>query len=319
MPYTFTIGNRRHENKTFEETQQILRDFSRIARNQCDAEADGLRDYLRGRIEYPVVSTIVSLFSSESPPEALEFASLYSRLAQANTNTNNGNLTQALQDFEFVTKGTARIHQQLLRCTDAAISSGDRIVVVLELVVAASAVTVGVVVALPATAGGLAWGAGAAALATGGYGATQSLARQTSEVVYNLRDRIDWTGIATEAVINTILTYFGGRLTTNIANRLALSSTILALEQAEIRAVTSAGERFLSHEVIRTAVANVIVNRGGAVVQTILRNTIDFFRAATAAQRPTWDTVLNQLADNFSASQIFLDLVAGEINRRNPT
>ena len=87
MPYTFTIGPRRYENKTFEETQQILRDFSHIARNQCEAEADGLRYYLQGRIEYPVVSTIVELFSTERPPEALEFAPLYRRLTAANTHT----------------------------------------------------------------------------------------------------------------------------------------------------------------------------------------------------------------------------------------
>lgn len=319
MPYTFTIGNRRYENKTFEETQQILRDFSHIARNQCDAEAEGLRYYLQGRIEYPVVSTIVELFSSESPPHASEFAPLYNRLAQANAHTNSGNLALALQDYEFVTKGTARIHQQLARCRDASVATGDRIVVVLEFVAAASAVTVGVIAGMPAAAGGLALEGVSAAALTAGYGAVQTTARQASEVQYHLRDRIDWAGIATDTIINTILNYFGGRLASNIANRLALSPAILALEQAEQRAVTSAGQRFISNEMVRNAVASVLVNRSAAVVQTILRNTIDYFRASTAAQRPTWESVLNQLADNFSVSQVFFDLVTSEINRRYPS
>lgn len=319
MPYTFTIGNRRYENKTFEETQQILRDFSHIARNQCEAEAEDLRYYLQGRVEYPFASSVVSLFSSESPPEAMEFVPLFNRLSQAIANTNQGNLTLALQDYEFVTKGTARIHQQLLRCTNASVSTGNRIVTVLEFVAAASAVTVGVIAGLPTAAGGLALEGVSAATLTAGYGAAQATARQASEVHCNLRDRIDWVGIGNDAIINIILNYFGGRLASNIAAGMALSPAILAFEQAEQRAVTSAGQRFLSNEMVRNAVASVLVNRSAGVVQTILRNTIDFFRASTAAQRPTWESVLNQITDNFTISQVFFDLVTAEINRRYPS
>lgn len=319
MPYTFTIGNTRHENKTADETQHILRNFSHIVDIEIQNEIQSLLEYLRLQVEYPVVSAVVSIFTTARPPQAIEFAPITARFRQATTNTSNGNFTLALQDFEFVTNELERIHERLALCRDGSITGAERAITVLEFVVAGSAVTVGIVAGLPAAAGGLALEGVAAASVTAGYGAVTSTARQASEVSYNIRDRIDWTGIAIDTISSTILNYFGGRLAAKIASRLALSPAILALEEAERRAVTSTTERILSNEVIRNAVAAVLVNRGAGVVQLIIRNTIDFYRAPSAAARPTWDTVLNQLADNFSASQIFFDLVSAEISRRNPS
>ena len=266
----------------------------------------------------PVVSTVVELFSSVSPPAAAEFVPLYQRLAQASTNTESGELTLALHDYEYITRETQRIHQQLVRCYDDSVAISERTIVVLEFVAAASAVTVGIIAGMPAAAGGLALeGASAAALTTG-YGAVQSTARQASEVHFDLRERIDWAGLTVDAFINFFLNALGGQLSSGIASRIASSARLIALEQSIQRVAPVAGERILTNEYVRNAVASIIANRSLGIVQIILRNSFNSFRSSSAAQRPTWGTVLNQIADNFSMDQIFFDLVTAEVSRRYP-
>ncbi len=262
-------------------------------RGQVHALVEGGREghrYMRAlREDQYVVGFVSDVLGGASLPGMEIWQDPLSALALADGALAEGDVAAGVRQLQRAAAGWRAAQDRVTEYTEGTISGAGRAEVVLEVTavvggVAASLVTGGAVSGL---------------LLGTAYAATQTVARQGSELSLGMRDRIDWAGVTFDALFSLVTSRMGGRLGEGILKRL--------LARPE---VASLGRR-----VVAESVSELLSGQAIASLHMAARTVFDNLRGAGAPV--TVGQFLEQLGAHLTdPKSMFTDLLLGHVQRR---
>jgi len=279
----------RHVGASREDALAALRRF----RGQVGALVEGGREghrYMRAlREDQYVVGFVSDVLGGVSLPGMEVWQDPLSALALADVALAEGDVAAGVRQLQRAAAGWRAAQDRVAEYTEGTISGAGRAEVVLE---------------VTAVAGGV-----AASLVTGGavsgllvgtaYAATQTVARQGSELSLGMRDRIDWAGVTFDALFSLVTSRMGGKLGEGILKRL--------LARPE---VASLGRRLVAE-----SVSELLSGQAIASLHMAARTVFDNLRGAGAPV--TVGQFLEQLGAHLTDPRsMFTDLLLGHVQRK---
>lgn len=279
----------RHVTASREDALAALRRF----RGQVGALVEGGREghrYMRAlREDQYVVGFVSDVLGGVALPGMEIWQDPLAALALADAALAEGDVAAGARHLQRAGAGWRAAQDRVAEYTEGTISGAGRAEVVLE---------------VTAVAGGV-----AASLVTGGavsglllgtaYAATQTVARQGSELSLGMRDRIDWAGVTFDALFSLVTSKMGGKLGEGILKRL--------LARPE---VASLGRRLVAE-----SVSELLSGQAIASLHMAARAVFDNLRGAGAPV--TVGQFLEQLGAHLTdPKSMFTDLLLGHVQRK---
>ncbi len=279
----------RHRTRIREEALEALRGFRRQVLGLVEGGREGHRYMVRLREEQYVVGFVSDVLGRVSLPGMEIWQAPLSALALADAALAEGDVTAGARLLKTAAAGWREAQDQVAAYTEGTVTGAGRAEVVLEVTavvggVAASLVTGGAVSGL---------------LVGTAYAATQTAARQASELSLGLRDRIDWAGVTFDALFSLVTSKLGGKLGEGILKRLLARPEVASLGR---RALTEAVSELLSGQAI-------------ASLHMAARTVFDNLRGAGAPV--TVEQFIDQLGAHLTdPKSMFFDLLLGHVQRK---
>jgi hypothetical protein len=279
----------RHAGASREDALAALRRF----RGQVGALVEGGREghrYMRAlREDQYVVGFVSDVLGGVVLPGMEIWQDPLSALALADAALAEGDVAAGVRQLQRAAAGWRTAQDRVAEYTEGTISGAGRAEVVLEVTAVAGGV-----------AASLATGGAASGLLVGtAYAATQTVARQGSELSLGMRDRIDWAGVTFDALFSLVTSKMGGKLGEGILKRL--------LARPE---VASLGRR-----VVAESVSELLSGQAIASLHMAARTVFDNLRGAGAPV--TVGQFLEQLGAHLTDPRsMFTDLLLGHVQRK---
>jgi hypothetical protein len=279
----------RHRTRIREEALEALRGFRRQVLGLVEGGREGHRYMVRLREEQYVVGFVSDVLGWVSLPGMEIWQAPLSALALADAALAEGDVTAGARLLKQAAAEWRKAQDQVAAYTEGTITGAGRAEVVLEVTavvggVAASLVTGGAVSGL---------------LVGTAYAATQTVARQASELSLGLRDRIDWAGVTFDALFSLVTSKLGGKLGEGILKRLLVRPEVASLGR---RVVTESVSELLSGQAI-------------ASLHMAARTVFDNLRGAGAPV--TVGQFIDQLGAHLTdPKSMFYDLLLGHVQRK---
>ncbi|MET0399279.1 MAG: DNA/RNA non-specific endonuclease, partial [Longimicrobiaceae bacterium] len=279
----------RHQGASREDALAALRRF----RGQVGALVEGGREghrYMRAlREDQYVVGFVSDVLGGVALPGMEIWQEPLTDLAMADAALAEGDVAAGVRLLQRAAAGWRAAQDRVAGYTEGTISGAGRAEVVLEVTavvggVAASLVTGGAVSGL---------------LVGTAYAATQTVARQGSELSLGMRDRIDWAGVTFDALFSLVTSKMGGKLGEGILKRL--------LARPE---VASLGRR-----VVAESVSELLSGQAISSLHMAARTVFDNLRGAGAPV--TVGQFVEQLGAHLTdPKSMFTDLLLGHVQRK---
>ncbi len=292
--YDLTLGipgrePERRRGLSREDALGALRHF----RGQVHALVEGGREghrYMRAlREDQYVVGFVSDVLGGVSLPEMGIWQEPLTDLALSDAALAEGDVEAGVRLLQRAAAGWRAAQDRVAAYTEGTVTGAGRAEVVLEVTavvggVAASLVTGGAVSGL---------------LLGTAYTATQTVARQGSELALGLRDRIDWAGVTFDALFSLVTSRMGGKLGEGILKRLLVRPEVASLGR---RALTEAVSELLSGQVTSS-------------LHMAARTVFDNLRGAGAPV--TVGQFIDQLGAHLTdPKSMFFDLLLGHVQRK---
>ncbi|GIK33182.1 MAG: hypothetical protein BroJett009_21740 [Armatimonadota bacterium] len=270
-----------------------LRNSYRFLRGQIEAGAESHDDYRRMRDHHWFTGGVSDLLSGARMPslDIWLVPAYWIRIAHSALVARN--VPQSFRALAQAQHHLRQCQRRIYEYREGTISGAERAVYGLEIVRDVSAITVGVIATVVT--------GGATATVIGvGYAGVQQVAQQGTEVSLGLRDRIDWAGIAFDALIGLIIGRFMGRLGNRFAARFLQNPAVAHWGRVAV---------------VRGFQYIVIQGRGQAIFQRIARNIYDHARGSREAMTvgQMIDAIIRDLSD---PRNYFYDLLSGHLGTR---
>ncbi len=279
----------RHRTRSREEALEALRGFRRQVLGLVEGGREGHRYMVRLREEQYVVGFVSDVLGGVSLPGMEIWQAPLTALALADAALAGGDVAAGARLLKQAAAGWREAQDRVAAYTEGTITGAGRAEVVLEVTavvggVAASLVTGGAVSGL---------------LVGTAYAATQTVARQATELSLGLRDRIDWAGVTFDALFSLVTSKLGGKLGEGILKRL--------LARPE---VASLGRR-----VVAESVSELLSGQAIASLHMAARTVFDNLRGAGAPV--TVGQFIDQLGAHLTDPRsMFYDLLLGHVQRK---
>lgn len=270
-----------------------LRNSYRFLRGQIEAGAESHDDYRRMRDHHWFTGGVSDLLSGARMPSLDIWLTPAYWIRQAHAALIARNVPAAFRTLAQAQHHLRQCQRRIYEYREGTISGAERAVYGLEIVRDVSAITVGVIATVVT--------GGATATVIGvGYAGVQQVAQQGTEVSLGLRDRIDWAGIAFDALIGLIIGRFMGRLGNRFAARFLQNPAVAHWGRVAV---------------VRAFQYIVIQGRGQAIFQRIARNIYDHARGSREAM--TVDQLIDAIVRDLSDPRnYFYDLLSGHLGTR---
>jgi hypothetical protein len=269
---------------------EALRGFRRQVLALVEGGREGHRYMTRVREDQYVVGFVSDVLGGfRSLPGMEIWQAPLADLALADAALAEGDVAATARLLKRAAAGWRAAQDQVAEYTEGTISGAGRAEVVLE-----------VTAVLGGVAASLVTGGAASGLLLGtAYAATQTVARQGSELSLGMRDRIDWAGVTFDALFSLVTSKMGGKLGEGILKRL--------LARPE---VASLGRRVLAE-----SLSELLSGQAIASLHMAARTVFDNLRGAGAPV--TVGQFLEQLGAHLTdPKSMFYDLLLGHVQRK---
>lgn len=270
-----------------------LRNSYRFLRGQIEAGAESHDDYRRMRDHHWITGGVSDLLSGARMPSLDIWLTPAYWIRQAHAALIARNVPSTFRALAQAQHHLRQCQRRIYEYREGTIRGAEAAVYGLEIVRDVSAITVGVIATVVT--------GGATATVIGvGYAGVQQVAQQGTEVSLGLRDRIDWAGIAFDALIGLIIGRFMGRLGNRFAARFLQNPAVAHWGRVAV---------------VRAFQYIVIQGRGQAIFQRIARNIYDHARGSRDAMTvgQMIDAIVRDLSD---PRNYFYDLLSGHLGTR---
>ncbi|MEW5931769.1 MAG: DNA/RNA non-specific endonuclease, partial [Gemmatimonadota bacterium] len=279
-----------HRAVSREAALEALRGFRRQVLSLVEGGREGHRYMTRVREDQYVVGLVSDVLGGfRSLPGMEIWQEPLTSLALADAALAEGDVAAGARLLKQAAAGWRKAQDLVTEYTEGTISGAGRAEVVLE-----------VTAVLGGVAASLVTGGAASGLLLGtAYAATQTVARQGSELSLGMRDRIDWAGVTFDALFSLVTSKLGGKLGESILKRL--------LARPE---VASLGRRVLAE-----SLSELLSGQAIASLHMAARTVFDNLRGAGAPV--TVGQFLEQLGAHLTDPRsMFYDLLLGHVQRK---
>jgi DNA/RNA endonuclease G (NUC1) len=275
-------------DQTARETLESLKHFRNRLYDEIRDGIIGTQQNLgRLREEQPVVAALSSVLGGANLPDVDIWDEALTALDRANVELKAGRIDGSTAALREASAAITSANRALIEYREGSIKGAGRAEVGLEVIETAAAVT------LSMATGGL------AGVALGaGYGATQKIARQGSELAIGLRKEIDWAEITFDTLFGVVTGVAGG----------AVGNKVLKI-LLKNKAVASVGRKALSH-----VVSDLVAGRISSLLQTAAHQVFDDL---SGKKKITTEGFIDALVATLTdPKQIFFDVLLGAVQRK---